>query len=341
MARIYTCGFENPNNYMGASQNGDLGTWKSDVKRSGTYSVLLDIGSSGTKGFNFYTPSSTTNEIYARICIHVVKWGDGGSRRFLLIYGNAGTEIARLAVNGSTSKLEYYTGGTLRLSSPIVRNVWYIVEIHLKMADAGIAEMWVDGVSAGSWSGDTLAGTDTKISRMLFFAEGGAYGNGWYFDDIAVNDTSGTVNNGRCGDGHILGMRPNGAGSTTEWTPLSGNNYENVDEIPADNDTTYIYTTENGKKDFYNITDPSIPARTSIRAVAVCATAKKLATDNSDKIKVGVLSGGVEQWSGEQTLTTTYKDSYYQNFGTNPADDEAWEPDDINNLQIGIQSVLE
>jgi hypothetical protein len=43
-----------------------------------------------------------------------------------------------------------------------------------------------------------------------------------YVDDIALNDTTGDVNNSWCGDGTIVGLKPKAEGSSSEWTSSQG-----------------------------------------------------------------------------------------------------------------------
>jgi len=70
-------------------------------------------------------------------------------------------------------------------------------------------------------------------------------------------------------------LRPNAAGDLTqcEQYPGTGSNYQKVDEVIADDDSTYVYCEEDvTTTDLYNLSNSGIGAGTIIK-VRVCVRA--------------------------------------------------------------------
>ena len=92
--------------------------------------------------------------------------------------------------------------------------------------------------------------------------------NTTYLDDVYLCDDSGSKNNDFLGDVRVDCLRPNGAGTHTDFTPSTGSNYENVDETYPDDDTTYNQGSNVGDQDTYNLGAlPDPPSGTTIHGV--------------------------------------------------------------------------
>lgn len=98
-------------------------------------------------------------------------------------------------------------------------------------------------------------------------------------------------------------LRPNAAGDETNWSPLGGgDNYEEVDEAVADDDTSFNRSSIvfEGTGDFY----------------------------------ISIKENGITTDSGLKEGTLNYVD-YYEQWNTRPSDSGPWTRDDIVALQIG------
>ena len=74
------------------------------------------------------------------------------------------------------------------------------------------------------------------------------------FDDWYVSDTTGAApNNDFLGPIKIEELMPDGAGNASDFTPLSGTNFSNVDEVPTDDDTTYVSSATTTDKDTHTL----------------------------------------------------------------------------------------
>ena len=143
--------------------------------------------------------------------------------------------------------------------------------------------------------------------------------------------------------GHTLTLRPTGAGDTTEHEdfPVAGSNYEKVDEVIADNYTTYLFNrTSVSKIDLYHITDTTQSG--TIQNVEVLA---KWRNDNYNYPTAGsklwnkIKTGGVE-YRGDSAYSLHGDGWQYTSYSwaSNPSDSVDWVWGDINSLQIGIET---
>src|SRR3989304_495806 len=151
------------------------------------------------------------------------------------------TELGSIRLNTTTHLLEHYVGPTLTTTGTIVipLSTHCVIECHVKIGDApnGIVETKVDGIPDISFAGDSKPGADAAANMLRVYS---MVSSGMNIDDLALNDTTGGVDDSWCGDGKIILQTPNGAGDNTGLTPSAGSNYECVDEFPNDGDTTYV-----------------------------------------------------------------------------------------------------
>jgi hypothetical protein len=154
------------------------------------------------------------------------------------------------------------------------------------------------------------------------------------FDDLAVNDTAGTVNNGQIGDGRVVLLKPNGAGGNAGQSrggSDSGANWSQVEELPPSM-TDYVYSATAGTRDTYALED--IPAGSwSVNCAEVLAYAQ-----NSDagggSLGLTVKSGATTNEGTAQSLTATA--AYYrQLYEADPATSVAWTNAAVNALEAG------
>lgn len=332
MARLYTNGWEVPNHldpYVAAS----AWSWNSDAKYSGAYSLRL-----GANGYVRAALSGSPTEIYTRDRIRVGVVASAGD--IFRVSSDVTTDLFRLSY-ANNAYLRLVVNGTTRIDTSSVfaptTDTWYLIEMHLKMADAGTVELRVNGVSLGTWDGDTKPGADIALTSFSIASYLGVNSSS-YHDDTAINDVSGSVDNSWCGDGRVIALRPNGAGDSTQWTPVSASNYLDVDEVTPDDDTTYVSTATVGNKDLYALEDATIPTSAVIQRVWVSAVARKTAED-ADNVQLGLKAGTTEAWSTDRTLSTAYQLHHGPEYTTNPDDSAAWEDADLDSLQAGIKAV--
>ncbi len=169
---------------------------------------------------------------------------------------------------------------------------------------------------------DVLSNVDSSVdtgTHSNFTAQ--QYGPDSIYDILTEQDTG------------TLIIRPNAAGTKTDWNPVgSTNNWECVDEVTTDEDTTFVNTTSKNKKDFYNLQDHTTETG-SISNVRLFVRAKGNA---GAEITPTLKTGGVEYPGQAHILTTSYAD-YYEDWATNPAGGN-WTWSDMDALEAGFRS---
>ncbi len=136
-------------------------------------------------------------------------------------------------------------------------NAWHHVEVEFTShVSAGVVRTWVDGVadinSTGIDTNDAASGDFSTMESIHLAGSSGNAGNaGVYMDDVIVWDDDGVEFKGRLTDKHrIRTIFPDANGSVNDFTPLSGANHENVDEVMRDKDTNYNAITTTGQDMF-------------------------------------------------------------------------------------------
>ena len=214
--------------------------------------------------------------------------------------------------------------------------VWYYVEVKVTIDDSvGVIQVKVNGNNVINLTNqDTRNGANAVINKIRFAAPGN--NQAYWHDDLYILDTTGTKNNDFLGDIRVDVLRPDGAGTYTDFTPSTGSNYENVDESPGpDDDTTYNEATNIGDQDSYNLDALPSPSGTTIHGVKSQITARK--TDaGTREIKVLTRSGTTDDLGNAISLSDTYT-TPCKVLEDNPDDSLAWEDADVNALEVGVE----
>lgn len=185
------------------------------------------------------------------------------------------------------------TGGATSYGSPNAFDptVWNYFEFKIIAGTAGTGsvEVHINGTLYNLWSSITTINnaTYTQFDGVRITMTSTNH----KLDDFYLLNASGTLNNTFLGDIRVDVLVPTASGTYTQLTPFGvSNNYQNVDEIPA-NTSDYNYSDVVGTQDTYNYAD--LPASTlSIAAVQQQIYAAKTATGprNVDPL---VLSSGI------------------------------------------------
>lgn len=140
------------------------------------------------------------------------------------------------------------------------QDVWYYVELKATIhASAGTWELRVNEETISSGSGVCTRNTTypgTGQWNVLGFHQLGyaaRTGGSYDIDDLYVLDGAGSSGNDFFGDVEIYAHHPSGAGSSSDWTPTSGDNYEMVDDETPDDDTTVNATTTVDHADLFEM----------------------------------------------------------------------------------------
>ena len=127
-------------------------------------------------------------------------------------------------------------------------------------------------------------------------------------------------------------MVPNGGGSETAFTPSTGSNYQNVNEIPETGDSNYNQSATLNDTDTYAFGD--LPSGTSIKAIQVNSIARKTSAGSRTFANVTRISG-TDYPSSNFSALDTYS-NYYNILEENPNTSSAWTTTDVNAAEFGI-----
>ena len=131
--------------------------------------------------------------------------------------------------------------------------LWYWFQFHVIPHDsAGYVKFSVNGDTWLEASGvDTKHGSFDPIIDQFKLAHG-ATSNYWYDDFVWQDGDTGQF----MGDMIVIGKRPISAGYITQFDVVgAASNYLAVDEVAADDDTTYVTSDIEGERDSYIIED--------------------------------------------------------------------------------------
>jgi hypothetical protein len=363
MARVFQDGFELNSATINISNWSAIGsgtTISSTTVRSGNYSGRISSLTSGAaKGFLKKWLSTAGNGPYfGRAYIYIVTYPSAANT---IMYFSASTTF------GSTVRcsIKLNSDGTLTLhdnagaqigsaSSVLSTGVWYLVELKTDTTQATGSR-----IIEGRLNGTVFATSNTKSQASSFaFAVGGnllletqTQGE-WFFDDVAVNDGSGSFQNSYPGSGKIIHLLPNASGDANTFSTQVGgtsgasNNYTRVNEVPPNDATSYNGSNTLNTEDSFNCQDSGIGSSDTVNVVAVGARFRNNVADTTTAIKFRLKkeSGGTVIESANIVPNTTAWNTNGtadpRNFPiithTDP-DNSAWTKSTLDSLQIGYK----
>lgn len=188
------------------------------------------------------------------------------------------TNQVRLVLN-SLKQLELQNGSGAVLSTGttvLSVSTFYYLELKATINNTtGSYELRINGTTEFSGTNaDTQNSANAYANDVQVQGAGNVGGTNWDCDDLYVCDNSGTVNNDFLGQIRVQCIFPDGAGGVTQWTPLSGSNYANVNETAPDGDTTYNSDATIGDRDTYTFGALS-PSTASIKAIQIVPYVRK------------------------------------------------------------------
>lgn len=333
MTRIFTEGFEMGDGLFWSSAAGAIATTS---PRSGTYHWN---NNANTACYQTFTGLS---ELYFRTGFLV----NAFTNQAFIGIRNSSTAIFTIAWNGTG-----YTAvvnGTSQVLGTYSANIWFLLEVYLKIADSpnGRCIVKLDGVTVWDFTGDTLNASNTTVDNFYCIRPSATLGGGVvYLDDIALNDTNngdGKGDNSWCGDGHIIALTPNGNGTTNQWTGSDGNSTDNyllVDERPANNDTDYVEDSTTGNRDMYAMSDFDASGnKTILRVWPECRARDTVAAGG--QIKLGVRTNSTVYLSAAKSLLTTYTSQIKgDDYKTNPNSASAWTDSEADAVEFVVETV--
>jgi len=340
--------------FMTGLENGDLtmfslvGTYISIVGTPRTGSYGMQMGTTDVQAdVHVQQIIESTSELYLRLGIYA----RGGSvsdpgrtrRAFLQLRDGSALQLAFSVPLSAFGPISVYSdwGVTLLGSGgTLIQDTWVCVEVHALIHPTdGVVQVKVDGVTVIDYSGNTRGvAASTDLINSVWLGAGTGTSSRYDFlraiyDDLAINDTLGDVNNSWVGRGGIYPALVTGPGTHSEFTPLAGSNADNVKEVPADEDTSYVASNTLGHRDLY-ATGGIVPTDGTITAVQVVHRAR-LSEVGISNLKALVRDDGADSVYDAQAVDSSYR--YLAQILELAPDGSVWSVAKINALEIGQQ----
>ena len=201
----------------------DTGTVHLPGKRS------YKFASGATAGTAFVAPTSglstaSTKHVYSRAWVNFPT--KAAACAFMSFHnGSSNVIFARFETNG-TITLWNATGTPAQIGSGTatdMSNAWHRVELHAMVNSAGgstgAADLWVDGTLIATTTTANFGTALINNARFGWCASTVLPGNNVniFIDDIAVNDDSGSAQNGQVGNGYVLDLLPASDSAIGNW----------------------------------------------------------------------------------------------------------------------------
>jgi hypothetical protein len=226
-------------------------------------------------------------------------------------------------------------------------NAYHHFEIETTIhPTAGTVQVWIDGISRLSLTSQNTRFTANSSANSIFIGSivNQNIATVLDFDDIVVYDSQANDPQGHAdivgpiGDCALTWSLPNGAGTSTQWTPDSGSNYARVNEVTPDGDTSYVLSSTVGQIDTYAMAD--LPASvSSVKSIAAVHYSRK--DDAGSRSISSELRTGGTNYAGSTVfpLSTSYQYGWGGSWGVNPNTGIAWTLSDINAIEVGRQLI--
>ena len=338
ITRQWQTGFEHNDSseYIGPNGTPSISATKA---KTGTYSLRLAQGSV------YYAHGSTTTQAQASMFINHL--GLGGSATYAIICAFYSSTTAAVQIRWyNDGTLRAYCGGTevesAASTTMLSENTWIHIGVDVKLdGAAGWVYVYVDGTEIIGFDGDTNDGA-ASLNR---FVVGNASGDGtekWddyiYYDDVYWNDTASEGSAALPTGYRYYLITPNADGNYSQFTGSDGNqvnNYEMVDEIPPDDDATYVTDDTADNRDSYNMTTYTIPAGSTVASLIPIAKARKESAGSDYGMSLFTRLSTSDQDGSKQSLGTGWG-WIFERQTTDPGAG-SWEQADIDAVEVGIK----
>ena len=263
----------------------------------------------------------------------------GGNCMILSILDSATTQMALYLNTDGTLSVARNTTVLETTTATIVPDVYHYIEFKTEIhPSAGTWELRMDNTNISDGSAtDTQQTANTSWSGIYIGNISGSPGAGhtWDYDDLYICDSTGAVNNNFLGPVRIKTIYPDSAGASTDFTPLSGSNFQMVDETAQDGDTTYNSETTPGDHDTYNF--GALGVTGVVKGVQTNLVVRSDGT-GTETIRPKIRISGADYNGTTVGVSTGYLDKW-QMFNVSPATSTTWTISEIDGTEFGIELV--
>lgn len=326
--------------------------------RSGAAAMRCHPGSAAATFVTklIYTSAQPAAHVFMRTYIKVATLPSANSA--VLVWEDNANAFSGVGLR-TDGKLEVRTAGSGAVGSASASAVndgaWHRIEVDYD-DNANTLLVYLDGTQVLSQVANSLVDLSGADRYSVGLRE--ACTADVYFDDAAINDTTGTAQTGLCGAGSIVHLRPAGAGDNSLFetavggTAGSANNWTRVAETTPDDATSYNQTIVTGAAvidDFACGTSWSAGVG-PYDLVTLVAVGLRVGSNNTTAaglvyrlkgqaggtlLETALISVAVNGWATHAAGTThLYRLIAY----TNPQTSAAWTTAAVDTMQIGYRN---
>ena len=362
MARLWSSGFELNSTTANVEWTAAHSTpsIQTTTVRSGTYTLqITSLGSGTAIGLRYQFASAAGNGPYYFRTYFRVATLPSAENRIILLNDSADltTPIVYITIDNSGVLRLYDEDGQITGTTTLSVDIWYNIEIKIDATPAAgsdVVEARVDEAAAFATSSarSLSAGIHTLAVGGNLNSEAQTTGS-WFFDDIAVNNSTGSFQNTYPGVGEIIHLRPNATGDNSAWT---GTN-TNIDEVTPDDATTVISVDGSTLNQIEDVNLDATPAAlASDDTINVVQVGVRFSDDgvgggaDSFVLRIKASSGGTTEESSAIAANTAafntnavsvprnYRFTLYDLPG---ASTTAWTKTDLDVAQIGVKNTTD
>jgi len=262
----------------------------------------------------------------------------GGGQGAVLEFGDGATCQIGVGYNNSIGRVFIYTPNTSTIiatgATPILQNTWNYLEFKATMHDtSGSYELRLNGLSTPELIASGIK-TTTSVNNYANVCR--IVANACLLDDFYLLDTSGGLSS-FLGDVRVQSLYPTADGSSVQWAPLAGTNWQSVDDaIGLDSDTTYVSSVTAGQVDLFQMQD--ISGAPEIFAVQVAVDAKK---DDGGlrQVRCKLKTGATVSNGSSHALGSGNYANYVARWNSEPTTGSPWSAFSVNNAEAGYENV--
>jgi hypothetical protein len=231
-------------------------------------------------------------------------------------------------------------GGTINVCD----NQWHWVEtkniLPAGSTVGGTFQWFTDIIEGGTAASVNMFGVNVICSWGYIYCQGltGASALTTTYDYFFCYDSNTPVPSGSgfpLGPRAITTIRPSGD-SAVQFAPNSGiTNYTQVNEVAADDDTTYVQDATSGDQDLYTYAD--LPFTPQVITGAMLNARLKNPGSGTQNYQLIGKSGATHRNGTSTVAPSAYVRTTQLEFGVDPNTSAAWTPSNLNSATFGIK----
>ena len=221
---------------------------------------------------------------------------------------------------------------------------WMRVEIKINFGTStttGSMEIRVNGATAITLTGQNYFSSAGGALLRYYNDQGTGSPQARWFDDIVINDTTGTTGNTWLGDVRIDTLQPTADTAQADWTKNTGTNGAAlIDDTlgTSDGDTTYLSSNTVGNKSEFDVTNLA-SASVSVFALQMRVCAERSGLSARTFRSYLKSSTAVSNGPTMQAFALTYAWNFGGIVNADPNTSGAWNNTSVNAAQLGLELV--